>query len=175
MSGLQQLVLNGPNNGITSSTVNADPSHLGIAVVFNGNLATPFTSFRGQPVDASTAIITAALLGDTNIDGTVDLNDLATVYQNYLAANGLNPPGFFGIHLEPYEWTDGNFDYGTGIDLTDLQDVLHPFGYFPTTQSEALADAATLLNPAPEPTTLALLLPTLLLTATRRPVRKSPS
>ena len=176
IAGLQNLILNGPNNGITSSTVNADPTHFGIAVVFNGNFANPFTSFRGQPVDLSTAIITPALLGDTNIDGTVDLTDLATVYQNFIDSNGLNPLGSIA-HLGPYEWTDGNFDYGNGIDLTDLQDVLHPFGFFPTTQSDALADAASLLNgtPTPEPTTLTLLLAPILLLRTRRPLTAAPA
>ena len=53
-------------------------------------------------------------MGDTNIDGVVDLTDLSKVINNF----GATTP----------DWTSGNFDGKTTNDLTDISNVLNNFG-----------------------------------------------
>ena len=103
---------NGP--GITSSTVAANPAQLSVAIVDNASLAIPFTTFDNQPVDANSILATPALLGDTDLSNTVDLNDLNTVLNNLGTATSA--------------WTGGNFDGAPTIDLNDLNDVLNNLG-----------------------------------------------
>ncbi len=130
------------------------PLGAAIAVLDNANLG--YTFFNGQPVDATSILILPALLGDTNLSGTVNITDLATILNNFGKTTS--------------SWTDGNFDGQPAIDLTDLSDVLNNFG-----QSNPNASSSFILQPStfptPEPTTLTLLLfPTLLLS--RRPRQK---
>ncbi len=140
------------NGGITSSTVSANPAQYAIAVVDNSTLTTPFTTFGGQPVDANSVLITPALLGDTNLDNTIDLTDLSTLLNNF----GATTPN----------WTSGNFDNAPTIDLTDLSDVLNNFGA--VNLNANAASSPDLSFPTPEPTTLLLLIPALLLLTPRR-------
>ena len=132
--------------GITTSGI---PSNFGIAVADNNALATPFTTFGGQPVDTNSLLVSPELLGDADLNGKVDLSDLSTVLNNF----GSTTPA----------WTSGNFDNATTIDLTDLSDVLNNFG---ATNPNANVSP---LTPTPEPTTLALLaLPAIALLRRRR-------
>jgi hypothetical protein len=138
------------NHSLFSSTLAA---HLGLAIIDNATLATPFTTFGGLPADTGSILIAPELLGDTNIDGTVNLADLNTV----LADLGTSQPN----------WTKGNFDGAPTIDLTDLNDVLNNLGL--TFANSNTVQPAT---PAPEPAsliTLAFALPLL----HRRKVRNS--
>jgi type VI secretion system secreted protein Hcp len=94
-------------------------------------------NFRGRTsvtYDASTGIATTSsnLLGDANLDGTVDLIDLNIVL-NHLGTADLR-------------YADGNFDSQPTIDLTDLNDVLNNLG----TSAPSIALAA------PEPASLSL-------------------
>ncbi|MGN6367543.1 MAG: hypothetical protein ACTHN5_04715 [Phycisphaerae bacterium] len=101
----------------------------------------------------SAYLLTPVLPGDANIDGKVDLGDLSIVLNNFGAATT--------------SWTDGNFDNAATIDLTDLSDVLNNFGL---TNPNASVDPAPALGAAaaPEPASLALLLPALLMPRRRR-------
>ena len=81
------------STGITSSAL---PPHTEIAVIDNGALATPFSVFGGIAVDNNSLLLAPELLGDTNIDGRVDLNDLNTVLNNLGTLNT--------------GWVAGNFD-----------------------------------------------------------------
>ena len=143
--------------GITSTGL---PTSLAIAVIDNGALATPFTTFGGLPVDTNSLLIARELLGDANIDGHVDLTDLSTILNNFGATTSA--------------WTSGNFDGAATIDLTDLSDVLNNFGATnsnPTSASPfSLQPSAS--SPPPEPTTLLLLLPAAWRSAVRR--RRTP-
>ena len=133
---------------ITSSTL---APGFGIAVIDNAALATPFTTFGGQSVDSNSLLIAPELLGDINADGSIDLSDLSTVLNNFGATTT--------------SWTAGNFDGAPTIDLTDLSDVLNNFG-------ANNPDARTAPTAAPEPASLALLIPIVWSSAFRR--RRTP-
>ena len=135
---LQDQVAFGRTNtaGIISTTL---PPNSAIAVIDNGALATPFTTFGGVAVDSNSILITVALLGDANLDGHVDLTDISTVLNDF----GATSPN----------WTSGNFDGAATIDLTDLSDVLNDFG-----QTSPSVSAASATSAAPEPASLAALM-----------------
>ena len=74
--------------GIFSSTLPAS-----FAVALLDNAVTSFSTFGGIPVDANSLLLSPELLGDANIDGTVDLSDISTVLNHF----GQSTPN----------WTDG--------------------------------------------------------------------
>lgn len=130
-------------SGITSSTVRADTSDLSIAVLDNALLG--YTSFQGQAVDANSVLVVPALLGDADVSGKVDLNDLNTVLNNLGSTTGA--------------WNRGNFDGAATIDLNDLNDVLNHLGVALTPATDSVAAAESLLSQAvPEPASLSVLL-----------------
>ena len=148
MSALANLVSSGRNNGtwdgagITSATVAANAGTFGIAVV--DNAVTNLATFGGVAVDGNSILIAPELLGDTNIDGHVDLNDLNTVLNN--------------LGTTTSAWTSGNFDGAASVNLNDLNDVLNNLGTSYAGNATVLAaEALVAAAPTPEPTTLALL------------------
>jgi autotransporter-associated beta strand protein len=112
--------------GITSSTAG---SNMAVAVIDNALLGR--STFGGISVGSNSILISQELLGDSNIDGKVDLTDLSTVLNNFGTANS--------------NWTAGNFDGANTIDLTDLSDVLNNFGS--TYSSPFDAAAASIVIP----------------------------
>ena len=104
----------------------------------------PALSIPRPPVDSNSILIAPELLGNANLNGHVDLNDLNTVL-NHLGATTPN-------------WTDGNFDGASTIDLNDLNDVLNNLGVTFAGNATVIAFEALVASAqAPEPTTLALL------------------
>ena len=97
------------NGSLLSSTL---PPHTALALL--DNALTNFTTFGGLPVTTNSLLLAPELLGDTNLDGTVNATDLNTV----LAHLGTATPN----------WTSGNFDNAPTIDLTDLNTVLNHLG-----------------------------------------------
>ena len=144
--------------GLTHSTgiVGTIPAKFGMAVADNAALSTPFTTFGGQPVDSNSLLVSAELLGDSDLSGKVDLTDLSTVLNNF----GSTTPA----------WTSGNFDNAATIDLTDLSDVLNNFG---ATNANASVGGAGTAIAAPEPGALAFVGAPLLLARWRRKSRSS--
>ena len=132
--------------GIVGASLSA---HQALALL--DNAVTNFATFGGISVDTNSLLISPELLGDANADGHVDLTDLSTLLNHF----GQQTPN----------WTDGNFDNAPTIDLTDLSDVLNNFGLTnPNASSQLLVTSYQLPStPTPEPTSLVLLLPTLLL------------
>ena len=118
------------------------PANTVLAVVDNAALTTPFTTFFGQPVDLNSLLVAPELLGDTDISGTVDLNDSNTVLNNLGTVSAA--------------WTSGNFEGASTIDLKNLNDVLNHLGTTYASSSSVIA-AKTLLGvaapdaPIPEP------------------------
>ncbi len=165
ISNLQSLAQRGQNGGtwtgqgITSSTVAADAAtatvhtyHTVVAILDNGALPVSerFTSFAGQPVDANSIIVTRALAGDANLDGTVNNTDLVALLTH------------FGESGQTQATGDYNGD-GT-VNNTDLVALLTDYGQSlpgsfslepgDTRETPGLEGAA----PVPEAGALALLL-----------------
>jgi hypothetical protein len=81
-------------------------------------------------------LIQLAVIGDTNLDGTVNLTDLLTLLNNYGQTSA--------------DWSQGDFNYDSSVNLTDLLGLLNNYG-----QSVTLASANT--NAVPEPASLSVL------------------
>ena len=117
------------------------PANFALALLDNALLN--LSTFGNQPVDTNSLLLSEELLGDTNIDGHVDLTDLSTILNNFGATTSA--------------WTSGNFDNAPTIDLTDLSDVLNNFGASnPAASASSDSPAADPpLQNAPEPAALA--------------------
>ena len=128
------------------------PANMAIAVV--DNAAAGLNTFGGLPVNASSILVGARrLLGDANIDGQIDLTDLSTVLNNFGSSTTA--------------WTSSNFDGQPTIDLTDLSYVLNNFGATNPNPSLGTGQIAA----APEPASLAIAIPAVLLAARKRRTR----
>jgi hypothetical protein len=68
-------------------------------------------NFSGVTVDVSSILIKYTYLGDTNVDGKVDISDL------YNLANNYNPKHIGSANSI---WQKGDFNYDGWVDLTDL-------------------------------------------------------
>ena len=90
-------------------------------------------TYPGTPV---TCLLTPALPGDANLDGTVDINDLTVVLAHY---------GQTGM-----TWSTGEFTGDGTVDINDLTIVLAHYG-----QSQGTSAACP--SPVPEPSCLVLL------------------
>jgi hypothetical protein len=101
--------------------------------------------------------VTPSIIGDADLDGDVDLNDLASLAAAYGANQGA-------------PWTKGNFDADMDVDLSDLAALAGNYGYNSGTAetfAEALSMYADVFN-VPEPATGTLLLAAMGLLLPRR-------
>ena len=69
------------------------------------NLDLGKTTLAGQPVSPSSVLVMYAFAGDTNLDGMVDVTDLAVLATHWQSVGN---------------WTEGDFNYTGGVDITDL-------------------------------------------------------
>jgi hypothetical protein len=99
---------------------------------YDGNLA-PITDMTFQG-----GTISVALLGDANLDGKVDINDLTIVLTNYNQTSGGNG------------WAMGDSNYDGKVDINDLTIVL-------THYNQSLGESAPGVAAVPEPSGAALL------------------
>lgn len=103
-SGFNGGLWNGP--GIDSG---AAATHSGFAVGYaDGNLDSSTAAAPNQ------LLLKYALIGDANLDGTVNLTDLLVLLNNY---------GQSGK-----DWSDGDFNYDGTVNLTDLLGLLNNYG-----------------------------------------------
>src|SRR5206468_229459 len=113
----------------------------------------------GLTADTNSLFITTALIADANFDATVDASDFTLLYNHLLEHS--------------FSATHGDFNHDGGIDGLDFdlwftaagsmaQPILNTFGQDATTLSALRA------TPVPEPASLVLLLPSLLLFTRRR-------
>jgi autotransporter-associated beta strand protein len=89
-------------NGIASDTAGTDQSK-GLGVADNADLH--YTSFSGQTVDDSSVLVKFTYLGDSDVNGQVDVNDLGKLATSWQQAG---------------TWINGDFDYNGTIDVNDL-------------------------------------------------------
>jgi hypothetical protein len=123
-------------------------------------------NWAGQPIDSTALLLLQTLAGDTNLDRTVNFDDLLRMAQNY-GASGRT-------------WFDGDADYNGTVDFDDLLVLAQNYGGSVSVQETALltemsatlaSDWALAVSLAPEPTTAALLLAPAALARRRRFVR----
>jgi hypothetical protein len=99
--------------GITSSAAAAavatEPESRSIGFAENATMPLgPYTTFRGQPVDDTSILITFTRTGDANLDGLVNDDDVTIVGATY--APGVPQPS----------WALGDFDYNGFVDDDDV-------------------------------------------------------
>jgi hypothetical protein len=99
--------------GITSSAAAAenaaDPESRSVGVAENAALPLgPYTTFRGQPVDNTSILIAYTRMGDANLDGVVNDDDVTIVGAAYA-------PVVPNAH-----WAMGDFDYNGFVDDDDV-------------------------------------------------------
>jgi hypothetical protein len=99
-SGRNGGTWNGP--GINSSVAASTPG-VGIGIAEASRLG--LTTFAGQSVDTTTVLMSVTWLGDTDLNGVVDVNDLDSLAKHWLSSGN---------------WTDGDFNYDGVVDATDL-------------------------------------------------------
>jgi hypothetical protein len=88
------------SSGIRSSL--ADDTH---ALGYADNTVTAMTSFSGQSVDPTTVLIKYTYVGDTNLDGQVDITDLGNLASAWQTSS---------------TWTGGDFNHDGSVDVADL-------------------------------------------------------
>ncbi len=152
---------NGP--GIRSSAAAAD-SRLSIGSAITGLVTGGITSFAGESVDATTVVVATTLKGDTNLNFTVNFDDLLTLAQNYAGSSKV--------------WSQGDSDYNGLVNFDDLLALAQNYGNtyladgsIVTDQSMHAnfdADFAMARSLVPEPATLGLLGGALVMVARRR-------
>jgi len=123
--------------GITSSAAAADPITCGLGYAQNDLLFDPLDVFAGEPVDGSTILVKYTYLGDVNLDGVVDENDVTFI--NVFYDGGITTS---------HSWHEGDiFGYDGRIDDNDITILGLTYG---------LGIGDPLGGAAPEPATLAL-------------------
>jgi len=105
---------------------------------------------------ATSAVATAALPGDANLDGVIDLLDVA----GFMAAGRFDAGA-------PATWADGDFNGDGLVDLLDAADIMTTGLY----DAGSYATAAPAIAPVPEPTAAPLVVVAAIvaLTLVRRP------
>jgi hypothetical protein len=121
-AGVQRYIENGE---IISSFVAASGGY-GIAYADGSDLGLNDPNLKSGQV-----VIEPDLLGDTDLNGTVNIHDLQTLLSNF------NSPGF---------WDQGNFNGHADVDISDLQALLTNFNNSTTLSYSELSDIEKLVG-----------------------------
>lgn len=117
-------------NGLTSSAAAGAPANArtGLAVVEAGELFATFPrTFSGLSIDSTTVLVAYTLLGDANLDRSVNIADFSTLAANF---------------NQPNRWNRGDFNYDGVTGIGD-------FALLASNFNKSLS--ATLARPAPAP------------------------
>jgi hypothetical protein len=132
--------------GITSSVAaEAEAESLSVGYAENSALPLgPYTSFRGQPVDATSVLMALTRTADANLDGIVNDDDVTIVGASYA-------PG-----VPQASWAFGDFDYNGFVDDDDvtLLGVFYDPTAAPLASSEDLIGEGVAAVPEPASVTL---------------------
>lgn len=97
--------------GLTSSIAKTSG---GVTALGYGEASTlGLTSFDGLTLGGDAVLVKYTLIGDANLDGTVNVADYNEVVSNFNATGD--------------SWTSGSFDYSGNVSLGDLNDVIKNF------------------------------------------------
>jgi hypothetical protein len=132
-------------NGIASSVAALDPVRYGLGYAQNDMLFNPYNEFSGEPVDLTSVLVKYTYLGDVNLDGKVDDNDVTIMVLGY-------DRGLVSTHT----WQQGDvLGYDGKIDDNDITVLVLNYGAgWKPGRGGPLGGAAAAV---PEPATLALL------------------
>jgi autotransporter-associated beta strand protein len=118
LQSVRNLIIEGFHGGdwlgagaITSTDAAASPASRGIGYAL-GTEAGPGGTFLGQPADASSVLARYTLLGDADLSGTVDFNDLARLAQHYNTNLAQTSNQSW--------WYSGDFTYDGQVNFDDL-------------------------------------------------------
>jgi autotransporter-associated beta strand protein len=129
--------------GITSSLIGTGGVNnlTGVGIITNsdGQGGALYSQFDGQNVLATDVLVKYTYLGDTDLNGTVDANDLANTLAGI--AGGLSG------------WENGDFNYGPSATSADLALLLNSLA----NQSGSFGGSGGGSGAVPEPSSLALL------------------
>jgi hypothetical protein len=107
--GAPGLIGTWDGKGITSSTSAAAPDSTSVGYAVNADMPLgPVATFRGQAVDPTSVLIRHTRLGDANLDGVVNDDDVTIVGAVYA-------PG-----VPNANWANGDFDYNGFVDDDDV-------------------------------------------------------
>jgi hypothetical protein len=105
-------------SGITSSAAAGNPTTYGVGYAQNDMLSAPYDEFSGVPVDSSAILVKYTYLGDVNLDGKVDDNDVMMMVLNY-------DRGLSSTHT----WQDGDVSrYDGKVDDNDIMALVLNYG-----------------------------------------------
>jgi hypothetical protein len=118
MTDVRAAIQNGRNGGswtgpgLTSSTAAANPAGAGLGYAEAVDLfGSAGGVFMGQFADATTVLVRYTRLGDANLDGTVNFDDLLLLAKNYNGTPATLAPGW---------WSRGDFTYDGYVNFDDL-------------------------------------------------------
>jgi hypothetical protein len=136
---------------LTSSA--ADPAK---TIGYADNTVTALASFAGQSVDATSVLARLTFVGDTDLNGAVDVDDLGRLASHWQSAG---------------PWTSGDFDFNNTVDVNDLGLLAVNWqagvSAAPLPLSEALSNLGLAVS-VPEQNSLVLILATAALKCRRR-------
>jgi hypothetical protein len=105
-------------SGITSSAAAGNATTYGLGYAQNDILVAPYAVFSGVPVDSSTILVKYTDLGDVNLDGKVDDNDVTMMVLNYDRGQ-----------VSTHTWQDGDVSrYDGKIDDNDVTLLVLNYG-----------------------------------------------
>jgi hypothetical protein len=106
--GNTDLIGSWNGQGITSSEAAADPSSISVGYAVNGDLPLgAYTNFRGENVDATSILIRGTRIGDVNLDGVVNDDDVTIVSATYGQTTGAT-------------WALGDLTYDGAVNDDDI-------------------------------------------------------
>jgi hypothetical protein len=142
--GAPGLIGTWDGKGITSSTSAAAPDSTSVGYAVNADMPLgPVTEFRGVSVDPTSILIRHTRIGDANLDGVVNDDDVTIVGAVYA-------PG-----VPNASWANGDFDYNGFVDDDDV--TLLGALYNPGLPPIPAPDAGSGVAAVPEPSTWLML------------------
>ncbi len=153
-------------NAMLAGTINSSlvTSSRTLGIVERGTATSPTFADPALIVDSSTVLIRYTLRGDTNLDKSVNFDDLLVLAQNYGTQSGA-------------QWSQGDTNYDGIVNFDDLLSLAQNYGGSLVLAGEALSgsmsanfagDFALARSLVPEPTTLGLLAGAVLVGLRRR-------
>jgi hypothetical protein len=128
--------------GLTSSVAAANSSTFGLGYAEASTLGV--STFDGVTLGGNAVLVKYTLLGDANLDGTVNFNDFSIVQTHY---------------GQPGDWADGDFNYDGTVNFNDFSLLQNNYGKTMGTSPE-ITPTATENTSVSKPTTTSTVAPT---------------